>query len=190
MTSTASEIDLAGGRGADVALARRLLAYLGAHKRLFALALLLYPLGALSVVIPPFLVREILDVVIPGRDLGLLHLFAGLYLGALFLEYASGFASLQAMSVLGQRAMRTLRSDLFAKVQKLPAAYFDRTPSGRILTRLTNDVEALSEVFATGAVTVLGDIITVAAVLGMMFWLDAKLTLFAFLVVPPLVALV
>ncbi len=190
MTSTAGEIDLRTDAGADVALARRLFKYLGAHKRLFLLALLLYPIDALSVVVPPFLVREILDVAIPQRDLHLLHNLAAVYLGALALEYASGFASLQAMSVLGQRAMRSLRSELFAKVQQLAAAYFDRTPSGRILTRLTNDVEALAEVFATGAITVLGDIITVAAVLAMMFYLDLKLTLFAFMVVPPLVGLV
>jgi ATP-binding cassette subfamily B protein len=176
--------------GADWGLIQRLLAYVGAHRRLFVVALLLYPLDAVSVVLPPFLVRQILDVAIPARDANLLEILALVYLAALVVEYSAGFSSQLAMSVLGQRAMRSLRSELFARVQKLPARYFDRNPVGRVLTRLTNDVEALGDAFATGAVTVLGDLVTLAAVLGMMLWLDVRLTLFAFLVVPPLLALV
>lgn len=174
-------------RAADLNLARRLLEYVAEHKKLFLLALLLYPLDAASVVIPPYLVRQILDVAIPERDVGLLQILVGIYLMALIVEYASGTASQVAMSILGQRAMRSMREKMFLHVQRLPAAYFDRNPIGRVLTRMTNDVEALGEVFATGAVTIIGDLITLTAVVGMMLWLDVRLTLFAFLVLPPMV---
>ncbi len=182
--------DRSGFRAADLNLARRLLVYVAEHKKLFLLALLLYPLDAASVVIPPYLVRQILDVAIPQRDVSMLQGLVGIYLVALIVEYASGTASQVAMSILGQRAMRTMRENLFLHVQRLPAAYFDRNPIGRVLTRLTNDVEALGEVFATGAVTVIGDLITLAAVVGMMLWLDVRLTVFAFLVLPPMVIII
>ena len=173
----------------DFNLGRRLFSYLIAHKRLFFIALLLYPITAAMVVLPPFLIRQILDESIPNRDTRQLAIYGGLYVGAVALEYFSGFASQFAMSVLGQRAMRTLRGELFEHVQRLPASFFDKNPIGRTLTRLTNDVEALGEVFATGAVTVVSDLISVAAVVAMMLWLDVRLTLFSFLVVPPLLVL-
>jgi len=176
-------------KGADLALTRRLFSYVGKHKHLFILSLLLYPITAATVILPPYLVQIILDELIPAGDLQRLAWYCSAYLGAVGIEYVTGFASQFAMSVLGQRAMVTLRTELFAHVQRLPAAFFDKNPIGRLLTRLTNDVEALGEVFATGAVTVIGDIISITAVVGMMLWLNVKLTLFSFLVVPPLVLL-
>ncbi|MEZ4272722.1 MAG: ABC transporter ATP-binding protein [Myxococcota bacterium] len=173
----------------DVHLTRRLLTYVGQQKALFTAALLLYPLTALAVILPPYLIREILDEVIPAKNHSLLGIYCAAYLLAIVLEYVTGMASQFAMSVLGQRAMKRLRSDLFAHVQRLPASFYDKNPIGRVLTRVTNDVEALAEVFSTGAVTVLGDLVSIAAVVGMMFWLDVKLTLFSFLVVPPLIGL-
>ncbi len=178
-----------GQTGTDWRMLRRLFGYIAVHKRLFIVALALYPIDALTVVAPPYLVRQILDVAIPGADLELLRRLALVYVVALAVEYGAGFASQMAMSVLGQRSVMTLRADLFRHVQKLPAAFFDRQPVGRVLTRLTNDVEALGDVFATGAVTVIGDLVTLAALIGMMLWLDVRLTLFAFLVAPPLLVL-
>lgn len=184
-----SEPSLRAQMRADAGILRRLLGYLAAHKKLFAVALLLYPLDALAVVLPPYLVRQILDVAVPSGDARLVNWLALAYVGALSLEFMSGFASQLAMSVLGQRAMRSLRSDLFAHVQRLPPSYYDRTPVGRLVTRLTNDVESLGELFASGAVTVLADVVVLIAVVSMMFYLNVELTLVSFLVVPPLVGL-
>lgn len=181
--------DEAGAHLADLHLTRRLLSYVWAHLGLFLSAMVLYPITAAAVVIPPYLVQQILDEVIPAHDTARLHLFAALYLGAIVFEYCTGITSQFVMSVLGQRAMRSLRHELFTHVQQLPARFFDRNPIGRVLTRLTNDVEALGEVFSSGAVTVIGDLVTLIAVVTMMFLLDVRLTLFSFLVVPPLVLL-
>ncbi len=172
---------------ADWKMLKRLLVHVMRDKRLLLFALIAYPLDALAAILPPFLVRQILDVAIPRHDADLLLWFCGAYLATLFLEYGAGFASLYAMGILGQRGMQSLRRDLFAHVQRLPASFFDRNPVGRTLTRLTNDVEAVSDVFATGAVTIIADVLTICAVVGMMLWLDVRLTLLAFLVVPPLV---
>ena len=114
-------------------------------------------------------------------------MLSGAYLLALVVDYVSGLSSQFAMSVLGQRSMRTLRNDLFKHMQKLPQSYFDVNPIGRTLTRLTNDVESLAEIFATGAVTIIADLITITAIIGAMLYLDPGMTLYAFVVVPPLI---
>jgi ATP-binding cassette, subfamily B, multidrug efflux pump len=172
---------------ADLRLTGRLFSYVWRERRLFLTALVLYPIDALSVVVPPYLVQQMLDVAIPRGDARLLWMLGGAYGLALALEYVSGFASQMSMGVLGQRAMLRLRSDLFAHVQRLPASFYDKNPIGRVLTRLTNDVEALNDVFATGAISVLADLVTIAAVVGTMLWLNVELTLFSFMVVPPLI---
>jgi len=180
---------MAAFKDTDIGLVKRLLTYLVEHKKLFLFALLLYPVSALSVVVPPYLMQQILDEVIPAKDINQLQLLAGIYVVALVVDYISGFASQFAMSVLGQRSMLSLRRDLFGHMQKLPSAYFDRNPLGRTLTRLTNDVESLAELFSTGAVTIVADIITLVAIVVAMLALDPTMTLFSFIVVPPLVML-
>jgi ATP-binding cassette subfamily B protein len=159
------------------------------HRGSLAASFLLYPLNALCVVVPPYLLKQILDSAIPQGDMRRLYMFSGLYLLALVMEYASGFAAELVMSILGQRAMQRLRQDLFDHVQRLSIVYFERNPIGRILTRLTTDVEALGDVFATGAVTIVADILTVLAVVSMMLYLDVRMTLIALCVVPPMVGL-
>jgi ATP-binding cassette subfamily B protein len=161
-----------------------------AHDRLSLFAsTMLYPLNALCVVLPPYLLKQILDTAIPQGDMPRLWWLGGAYLGALVMEYLTGFAAELSMSVLGQRAMQRLRQDLFEHVQRLPIAFFERNPIGRILTRLTTDVEALGDVFASGAITLIADLLTVFAVVSMMFYLNVRLTFVAFGVVPPLVGL-
>lgn len=190
MTSSATEAVMgdSGPRG-DAHLTRRLWKYFLASPGQVTLSFMLYPLNALCVIVPPYVIQQILDKAISAHRPELLLPLTGVYLAALCLEYLTGFGSEYSMSVLGQRSMHTLRRDLFAHVQRLPASFFDRNPIGRILTRLTSDVEALSDVFASGAITIIADVLTVVAVVAMMLWLDVRLTAFAFLVVPPLVGL-
>ena len=160
------------------------------HKRWFFLSLFLYPLSALSIVVPPYLVQQILDVAIPARDMDLFYVLAIVYLAAVAGEYITGFMSQLSMSILGQRSVLSLRTELYAHVQKMSASFFDRNPIGRTLTRLTNDTESLAEVFATGAVTILADVVVLIGIVSAMLLMDVKLTLFAFITLPVLVALV
>ena len=174
----------------DWSYVRRLLGYMMAHKRWFFLSLFLYPLSALSIVVPPYLVQQILDVAIPARDMDLFYVLAIVYLAAVAGEYITGFMSQLSMSILGQRSVLSLRTELYAHVQKMSASFFDRNPIGRTLTRLTNDTESLAEVFATGAVTILADVVVLIGIVSAMLLMDVKLTLFAFITLPVLVALV
>lgn len=170
-------------------LLRHLWPYFTRHPKSLAAACLLYPANALCVILPPYLLKQILDQAIAHQDMVQLSHYAIFYLTALLLEYTTGFASEWVMSLLGQQAMRQLRTDLFAHVQRLPIAFFDRNPTGRILTRLTSDVEALGDVFSMGAITIIADLLTIIAVIGMMLWLNVKMTLLSFCAVPVLILL-
>ena len=85
-----------------------------------------------------------------------------------------------------QRTMAELRVAVFAHVQKLAIRYFDRTPIGRIVTRVTDDIDSMGELFASGAVTAIGDLLLLIGIVTSMLMLDPKLSLMAFTIVPPL----
>ena len=170
-------------------LGRRIWRYLTEQPRRLALIMLLYPLGAMVVVLPPYLVQQLLDGAMAAHDRQRLLQLGLLYLAALVAEYVIGFVCEYQVSVLGQRALAHVRRDLFAHLCRLDARYFDRHPSGRILSRLTSDVEAMGDLFTTGAITMVADVLTLVAVLGAMLWLNVRLTLTALWVVPPLVLL-
>ena len=170
----------------DLRLVVRLLPYLTQQGWRLWLALVLYPMGAACVVAPPYLVQQIFDQVVTNGRGGRLLPLAVIYALAVALEWVTGFAAEYNLSILGQRAMANLRGDLFARLQAQDQRYFDTTPQGRILTRLTNDVEALSELFSTGAITLISDALTLVSVVGMMLYLSPALTLLSFLVLPPM----
>jgi ATP-binding cassette subfamily B multidrug efflux pump len=109
---------------------------------------------------------------------------AGLYLVSLFA--AAGLLALQARTMLmtGQLVMRDLREALFAHLQRLEVAWFNRTPAGRIITRLTSDVEALNELFTSGLVDILSDLVLLGGIAGILFALDWRLATVAFAVLP------
>src|SRR5207247_7833398 len=86
----------------------------------------------------------------------------------------------------GQRLIHGLRAALFAHLLRLEAAFFDRNPVGRLMTRVLSDVEAVSEAFTSGLFAVVADVITLVGVIAVMLWIDWRLTLVTFAIVPPL----
>lgn len=157
--------------------------------RLAAFALGATLIGSLLPSLPPYLMKQVIDNAVIPRDGAALLQHIGLYLGALVLEVGFVLASQTALATLGQRSMHALRTRMFGHLQSLDLAYFEREPRGRVLTRLTSDVEALSEMFTSGAVTMVSDMVAAVALFATMLWLDWKLTLIAFLTVPPLVVM-
>src|SRR3989441_6444220 len=115
-------------------------------------------------------------------------LLVWLFVGVQFLRFV--FAYLQGILInsVGQYVMFDLRRQLYAKLQHQEVAYYDRNPVGRIMTRLTNDVDALNELFTSGVTDLLGDLVMIVAIIGMMLWMDVRLTLITLLTVPMLFA--
>src|SRR3989442_15017124 len=176
------------GKTDDLQLARRLLRYLTPYLRLLIPALVLtLVLNLLGILQPKFTEYAIDWYIIPRKTEGLM-LLVWLFVGVQFLRFV--FAYLQGILInsVGQYVMFDLRRQLYAKLQHQEVAYYDRNPVGRIMTRLTNDVDALNELFTSGVTDLLGDLVMIVAIIGMMLWMDVRLTLITLLTVPMLFA--
>ena len=170
--------------GYDAALLRRLLRYIRPYRGLTALALLLLLGQSGLALIGPRLTEHALDVAIPRKDMGLLGLLAALYFGTMVLEFIVEYVGALLTTFIGQRVMYDLRMEMFAHLQRLSVGYFDRNPVGRLMTRVTSDVETLNELFSSGVVTIFGDAFTLFAIMGMMLAIDWRLALVTFAVIP------
>jgi len=112
------------------------------------------------------------------------------FAGVAILEQLIGFAQIYATQVVGVRAMADLRLHIFKFLGTLPLSFFERQPVGRVVTRVTNDVDAMQELFSSGALNALGDLISLVGVVIMMVSLDFKLSLIGFMAMPPIAFLV
>lgn len=176
------------GQAYDSGLLRRLLAYLRPYRTRVAVAVALLFGGAALQLAGPWLTKVALDRAIPGRDTGLLGWLVAVYAASLVLTFAFEYAQTLLTTWLAQRVMRDLRVELFAHLQRLDLRFFDRNPVGRLMTRVTNDVEVLNELFGSGVVTVFGDLFTLLFIVGAMFLLDARLALVTLAVLPAVIA--
>jgi ATP-binding cassette subfamily B protein len=173
-----------GAPGYDARILRRLLGYLRPYRgQTLAAVLLLLTQSGLALV-GPRLTEHALDVAIPHADRGLLTLLAALYLGTLLAEFVVEYAGTLLTTLVGQRVMYDLRMEIFTRLQRLSIAFFDRNPVGRLMTRVTSDVETLNELFSSGVVTLFGDVFTLLAIMGMMLAIDWRLALVTFSVIP------
>jgi len=172
------------GRSYDAGLMRRMLAYLRPRRGLVGLAVALLIVNALLALVGPVLTRQVLDVAVPQRDLGLLGTLTAAYLAALTLEFATEYAQGVLTAHIGQGVMHDLRMEIFGRLQRLSIPYFDGHPVGRLMTRVTSDVETLNELFSSGVVAIFGDLFTLLAIMALMTWTDWRLALVAFAVIP------
>jgi len=164
----------------------RLLRYARPYRARLALSVLLLLAVAAGELLFPLLTRRGIDDHIRTGDLpGLAHLSL-FYLGLLLVVFVLRYVQTVLMQATGQRITTDLRASLFSHLQTLDQGYFEKQPVGRIMTRLTGDVETLNELFTSGLVSIFGDLITLFGIAGILFWLDPRLAVIALLVVPPL----
>ena len=168
----------------DATLLRRLLVYLRPYRGLALLAVLLLFMSAGLALVGPLLTQRALDVAIPKHDMGLLGTLAVLFVAALLLEFVVEYGQTLLTTYIGQRVMYDLRMQIFGHLQQLSISFFDRNPVGRLMTRVTSDVETLNELFSSGLVTVFGDVFTLVAIMTMMLVVDWRLALVTFSVIP------
>jgi len=168
----------------DATLLRRLLVYLRPYRGLTALAVVLLFVGAGLALVGPLLTQRALDIAIPRHDVGLLGTLGALFLAALLVEFTVEYGQTLLTTFIGQRVMYDLRMQIFGHLQRLSISFFDRNPVGRLMTRVTSDVETLNELFSSGLVTVFGDVFTLIAIMTMMLVVDWRLALVTFSVIP------
>jgi ATP-binding cassette, subfamily B, multidrug efflux pump len=139
----------------------------------------LLPVISLFEVAQPYLLKKAIDEHIAVGRLAGLDRVGLAYLGVLVGQYVAAFAQIYLTQLIGQRGMNTLRMRVHEHVLSLSASFFDRTPVGRLMTRMTSDIEALNEMFASGLVSLLGDMIRLVFILVAIFGIDWKLALFS-----------
>ena len=178
--------DLAG-RAYDHRLMRRLLGYLRRYKAQVAFAGLVVIADAMISLVYPWLTKEAIDHGIRHHDLRFLDQVARVYLALLGVGFGLGYLQNQIMQRVGQHVMLDLRTELFRKLQRLPLAYFDRNPIGRLMTRLTGDVDVLNELVTAGVGALFGDLFALIGIVIAMSRLNAELLGVTFSVLPLIV---
>ncbi len=179
--------DDAVGKALDWALLARLAGYLRPYRARVALAFVLLLIQSLLGIVPPWLVKVAVDDRIGRGDIAGLHRTALLFLAVLVAQFAVNYAQLVLTARIGQRVMFDMRLSLFTHLQKMSFGFFDKNPVGRLMTRVTADVEVLNELFTSGMISVFGDIFLLFGILVAIIVLDWKLALVSLAVVPLLV---
>ncbi len=172
------------GKAYDRRLLWRFAAYLRPYTGIVTIVLCILPLTTAAKLAQPWLIKLAIDNHIVKGDISGLPAIAVYFLLLIMAESFLSFFEVWLLQYLGQRVMQDIRLELFTHVQRLSTSFFDRTPTGSLMTRLTSDVEVLGEMFAAGIITVAGDIMLLAGIIGVMLWMNLHLSLVTFAVLP------
>jgi len=176
------------GKPYDAALMRRLLRYLRPYLWMTTVAVAMLLALAVLQLAGPYLTEVAIDRAIPARDSRLIALLGAAMAAALVAEFALEYGQTVLTALIGQRVMVDLRDEIFRKLQRLAVGFYDRNPVGRLITRVTSDVETLNDMFTGGVVALFGDVFTLLVIMVWMLAVDWKLALVSFAVIPFIVA--
>jgi ATP-binding cassette, subfamily B, multidrug efflux pump len=179
--------DELAGRAYDHGLMRRLLGYLRPYRTQVVIAGVVVIADALVTLVYPWLTKEAIDHGIRHHDLRFLDQIARVYLSLLAVGFGLGYLQNQIVQRVGQRVMLDLRTELFGKLQRLPVSYYDRHPIGRLMTRVTSDVDVLNELVTAGVGALFGDLFLLIGIVVAMCRLNAELLGVTFSVLPLIV---
>ena len=181
------------GKAYDSRLMKRLLRYMTPYRWRVILALALVAVVTPLELAPPKLFQLAIDrYLIPASKQavalnpawhGIIYISLG-YFAVLVFDFLAQYIQIRIMQRVGQQTMYDMRTEIFGHMQRLPMGYFDRNPVGRLMTRVTTDVDALNDLFAAGVVTMINDFFLLAVMAGLLFWSDKRLALDAIAVLP------
>jgi ATP-binding cassette, subfamily B, multidrug efflux pump len=175
------------GKAYDSRLMRRLLGYLRPYKVQVAIALVSIIASAVLQLAPPYLTRLAIDKYIAHSDLSGLPVIAWQFLAVLLASFGLEYLQTWVMQLTGQRIMYDLRMEIYGHLQRLDLRFYDRNPVGRLMTRVTSDVDVLNDLFTAGVVAIFGDVFTLLGIMIVMLGMDWKLALASFVVLPLIV---
>src|SRR5580765_5058898 len=168
------------GKAYDARLMRRLLQYLRPYWRQVLLALVAIVAGGCAALAQPYIIKVAIDRYIAAGAIAGLDRLAVIFLAVLIVGFAAEYVQTWTMQLTGQRIMFDLRMAVYGHLQRLDLRYYDRNPVGRLMTRVTSDVDVLNDLFTSGVVTVFGDVFTLVGIMGMMRWRNWRAARFAF----------
>src|SRR5499427_193281 len=186
------------GKAYDSRLMRRLLTYLRPYRSHVAIAIVSIVLKSFADVLGPYLVKVAVDRYLAPARGATSHLWnwlnpaplvgiaqiSSIYFGLLLFTFVLEFLQTYYMQWTGQQVMFDLRSQIFRHLQRMHVAFYDKNPVGRLVTRVTTDVDALNEMFTSGVVSIFEDVFVLVGILGIMLWMNWKLAMITFAVLP------
>jgi len=172
------------GKAYDSVLMRRLLRYLLPYRSLVAIALVAIIAGAALQLAQPYLVKVAIDRHIQPGNLAGLDRIALAFLAILFASFSLEFLQTWMLQTTGQRIMFDMRLQIYRHLQELDVQFYDRNPVGRLMTRVTTDVDVLNDLFTAGVVSIFGDVFMLAGIMIVLVVMDWRLALVAFSVLP------
>src|SRR5438067_11606294 len=175
------------GKAYDARLMRRLLTYLRPYWRLVLVGFAAILLDTAAALAQPYLMKVAIDRYIATGRLAGLDRLAAIYLVVLAGAFAAEYVQTWTMQLIGQRIMFDLRMSIYEHLQRLDLRFYDRNPVGRLMTRVTSDVDVINDLFTSGVITVFGDVFTLAGIMAVMLWMNWALALVAFSVLPLIV---
>ncbi len=176
--------------GYDLNILKSLAPFVRPHAKPIVLSLTLLFVNSAFTVLSPLVTREAFNALDMADGFNTFLKYGALLFGMNVVEQSLGFPQLYLMQLGGARAMGDLRAHVFKFMHTRKLAFFDRTPVGRLVTRVTNDVDAINEVFASGAFNAIGDLVKLVGIVAAMLLLDWRLALIAFVALPPVAMLV
>jgi ATP-binding cassette, subfamily B, multidrug efflux pump len=192
-------------RAYDARLLRWIWHFVRPYRGLFWLSVILMPLNMAFTLLQPYIIKLTIDIflavrrgappawleplIVRSHGHGLLVMGA-LYVVLLAGEFASFYGQFYLTMVVAQRSLSDLRLALFEHIERLPMAFFDRTPVGRLVSRMTGDIDAINEAFSAGSLTMFVDLLMLCGIVAIMFWFDAALALWSLCAIPPLVLII
>jgi ATP-binding cassette subfamily B protein len=175
------------GKAYDAALMRRLLGYLRPYKRQVAIALGAIISASILQLAQPYLMKLAIDRYIATGDFSGMDTVALAYLAVLLASFGLEYLQTWMLQTTGQRIMFDLRMQIYRHLQRIDVQFYDRNPVGRLMTRVTTDVDVLNDLFTAGVVSIFGDVFTLAGIMIVLLAMDWRLALVAFSVLPLIV---
>jgi ATP-binding cassette subfamily B protein len=175
------------GKAYDAVLMRRLLQYLRPYKPAVALALTAIIAASVLQLAQPYLMKLAIDRYIARADLAGIDRIAVAFLFVLIASFILEYAQTWTLQMTGQRIMYDMRTEIYRHLQRIDLQFYDRNPVGRLMTRVTTDVDVLNDMFTSGVVSIFGDIFTLAGIMIVLVSMDWRLALVTFAVLPLIV---
>jgi ATP-binding cassette, subfamily B, multidrug efflux pump len=174
------------GKAYDARLIGRLWAFVRPYRAVFWGAFLLSPANQLFSLVQPYLFMQGIDRHVATGEVAGLRGIVTLLAVAVAGEFASYYGQSYLTMVVAQRSLADLRVAVFAHLQRLPMSFFDRTPVGKVVSRVTTDVDVLNEMFAAGAMTIALDLVKLAGIVAFMLWINWRMALVSLALLPPM----
>ena len=169
---------------------KRLLSYVKPYKKEMVITLIVMLVSSIASLMGPYLVKIAMDENIPSKDMRGLVLICIIFVTTIVISSICMKYKIKTMTFVGQSVVRNIRSDLFNHLQKLPFSYYDSRPHGKILVRVVNYVNSLSDLLSNGLINLLTDLFSIFVIIGFMVFISPKLTLICMIGMPILALVV